>query len=403
MVRGTELTFTAAPNTYYRFVGWTDALESYGDEFASVTLRVLDNLTVGAAFEPDVLYMLEYAAVSEAGGLGTVTATANGAQVASGTGLVPDTVVDLKATAGQDSRFLKWGVTQGTVTTFTPVEEELVTESTHQIAMSAKSSVDAYFKEIERFDLAVPADLEHGSIVVERAGQQVTPGDDALAFGDVITVSATAEDGYLLTSLLVNGEEFASGDSLTVKGDVSIEVTLEKVHVHTWNDEPTWAWGADNATAEATFACTDPDCGGTHTVSAQVASTTLVEPTCTETGKATLTATVNLDGMDYTTSIEVKVPAKGHDYQEGVCTACGAEDPDYVAPNPPDEPGGGQPGDGGNSGDGGTTPGSGSGNGTGHDPSTIPATGDASALLSLVPALAGLSALAAGARIRRRS
>ena len=258
MVRGTELTFTAAPNTYYRFVGWTDALESYGDEFASVTLRVLDNLTVGAAFEPDVLYMLEYAAVSEAGGLGTVTATANGAQVASGTGLVPDTVVDLKATAGQDSRFLKWGVTQGTVTTFTPVEEELVTESTHQIAMSAKSSVDAYFKEIERFDLAVPADLEHGSIVVERAGQQVTPGDDALAFGDVITVSATAEDGYLLTSLLVNGEEFASGDSLTVKGDVSIEVTLEKVHVHTWNDEPTWAWGADNATAEATFACTDP-------------------------------------------------------------------------------------------------------------------------------------------------
>ncbi len=406
VVRGTELTFMAMPDTYYRFAGWTDALESYEDEVTSVTLRVLDNLTVGASFEPDVLYMLEYGAVSEPNGGGTVTATANGTSVASGTGLVPETVVDLQATADQDSRFLKWGVTQGTVTTFTPVEEELVTESTHQITMSAKSSVDAYFKEIERFDLTVPANLEHGSIVVERAGQQVIPGDDALAFGDVITISATAEDGYLLTSLLVNGEEFASGESLTVKGDVSIEVTLEKVHVHAWSDEPTWAWGADNATAEATFACTDPDCGGTRTVSAQIASTTLVEPTCAEPGKSTLTATVSLDGRDYTTAVDVEVPAKGHDYQEGVCTVCGAEDPDYVAPEPPDKPGGGsddgsQPG-GGADGSGGRPDGGSSGNDADHDAPAVPDTGDASTALPLISALAGASVLATGIILRRR-
>lgn len=31
------------------------------------------------------------------------------------------------------------------------------------------------------------------------------------------------------------------------------------------------------------------------------------------------------------------IPAKGHDYQDGKCTACGAEDPDYQ-PEQPDQP-----------------------------------------------------------------
>ena len=151
-------------------------------------------------------------------------------------------------------------------------------------------------------------------------------------------------------------------------------------------------------------------------MSAQIASATLVDPTCTESGKSTLTATVSLDGTDYTTSIEVEVPAKGHDYQEGVCTVCGAEDSDYVASEPPDKPGGGsddgsQPGGGsddggqpggGADGSGGRPDGGSSGNDADHDAPAVPDTGDASTALPLISALAGASALATGILLRRR-
>ena len=52
----------------------------------------------------------------------------------------------------------------------------------------------------------------------------------------------------------------------------------------------------------------------------------VTEPTCTEGGFTTYTCSAC--GDSYTETIE----ALGHDYVEGVCTRCGAEDPDYVPP-----------------------------------------------------------------------
>lgn len=68
-----------------------------------------------------------------------------------------------------------------------------------------------------------------------------------------------------------------------------------------------------------------------------------------------------------------EIAATGHDYVDGVCTVCGEKDPDYVAPKEPEK-----------------------------SDADIPAAGDASALFSLVPALLGGSALAAGVIARRR-
>ena len=53
-----------------------------------------------------------------------------------------------------------------------------------------------------------------------------------------------------------------------------------------------------------------------------------VAPTCTETG---LTAGEHCSRCDHKVPQEV-VDALGHTYEEGKC-ACGAEDPDYVAPH----------------------------------------------------------------------
>lgn len=78
-------------------------------------------------------------------------------------------------------------------------------------------------------------------------------------------------------------------------------------------------------------------------------------------------------GTTLVSSDSLSVPALGHDYVDGVCTVCGEKNPDYVAPEEPEK-----------------------------NDATIPATGDASVLFSLVPALLGGSVLAAGVTVRRR-
>ena len=62
----------------------------------------------------------------------------------------------------------------------------------------------------------------------------------------------------------------------------------------------------------------------THSYTANV-----VAPTCTENGYTTYTCSC---GDNYTAD---EVAALGHTFVDGKCTACGAEDPDYVKPDEP--------------------------------------------------------------------
>ena len=145
--------------------------------------------------------------------------------------------------------------------------------------------------------------------------------------------------------------------------------------------EPEWSWEGYTG-AKATFACTNGGCTHTEEVTAEITSVVTKEATCTETGVKTYTATVTFDGETYTATktetieahghtvvkVDAKaptcteagngayytceecggcwsdpdaqnatspqnmvVPATGHKYENGVCTVCGAEDPDYVA------------------------------------------------------------------------
>ena len=72
------------------------------------------------------------------------------------------------------------------------------------------------------------------------------------------------------------------------------------------------------------------------------------------------------------------IPAAGHDFVDGVCSACGAEDPDYVASERP-KPAGEE-----------------------KSAPAIPATGDVNTFFSAVPALVGATAVAVGTVLRRR-
>ena len=91
-------------------------------------------------------------------------------------------------------------------------------------------------------------------------------------------------------------------------------VTVDPIG-HAWG-EPTWAWEGDTVTA--TFVCQNDESHVMEVKATVTAETT--DPTCDEDGKVVYTATVTVDGEEYTTSKTVTLPAMGHDWGEPVWT-----------------------------------------------------------------------------------
>ena len=201
------------------------------------------------------------------------------------------------------------------------------------------------------------------------------------------------------------------------------ETTLEKLAIpatgHAYG-APVWKWN-DDFTASATFTCGN-DASHVETVNAAVTNEVTTAATCETTGVRTYTAKVTFEDKEYTDTktevipatshdtelvgakdatctedgytgdevckvcgVTVKqgevIPALGHDYKDGKCSRCGAEEP-----TTPVEPG--KPGDSGKP----TTP------EKPAEPSqpTTPATGDSSNMTALwvVLAVAGLGIIA---------
>lgn len=79
-------------------------------------------------------------------------------------------------------------------------------------------------EEKEPFDLAITP--THATVTVKRKGKTISAGSDILYNGDKLTITATAEEGYDLTTLTVNSETIESGDVFTVSGhNVTIVAT----------------------------------------------------------------------------------------------------------------------------------------------------------------------------------
>ena len=81
---------------------------------------------------------------------------------------------------------------------------------------------------LNTYDLSVTAD-EHCSVAVTKGGQAVTAGEDAISYGDVLTITATADEDYQIATLTVNGDAFTSGDTVTVSGNVAVVATSDAV------------------------------------------------------------------------------------------------------------------------------------------------------------------------------
>ena len=159
------------------------------------------------------------------------------------------------------------------------------------------------------------------------------------------------------------------------------ETTLEKLTIpatgHAYG-EPVWKW-TDDFKATATFTCGN-DASHVETVNAAVTNEVTTEATCKADGTRTYTAKVTFEGKEYTdTKTEVipatshdtelvgakdatctedgytgnevckvcqtvvkqgeVIPALGHDYKDGKCSRCGAEEPTTpVEPGKPQQP-----------------------------------------------------------------
>ena len=197
------------------------------------------------------------------------------------------------------------------------------------------------------------------------------------------------------------------------------ETTMEKLTIpatgHAYG-EPVWKWN-DDFTASATFTCGN-DASHVKTVNAAVTNAVTTEATCESTGVRTYTAKVTFEGKEYTDTktevipatshdtelvgakdatctedgytgnevckvcgVTVKqgevIPALGHDYKDGKCSRCGAEEPTTpVEPGKPQQP---------------------------EKPTTpdTPATGDESQLMLWVSGML-VCALGAGLMLRRK-
>ena len=197
------------------------------------------------------------------------------------------------------------------------------------------------------------------------------------------------------------------------------ETTLEKLAIpatgHAYG-APVWKWN-DDFTVSATFTCGN-DASHVETVNAAVTNEVTTEATCKADGVRTYTAKVTFDGKEYTdTKTEVipatshdtelvgakdatctedgytgdevckvcqtvvkqgeVIPALGHDYKDGKCSRCGAEEPTTpVEPGKPQQP---------------------------EKPTTpdTPATGDESQLMLWVSGML-VCALGAGLMLRRK-
>ena len=100
---------------------------------------------------------------------------------------------------------------------------------------------------------------------------------------------------------------------------------------------PVWKWN-DDFTASATFTCGN-DASHVETVNAAVTNEVTTAATCKADGVRTYTAKVTFEGKEYADTKTEVIPALGHDYKDGKCSRCGAEEPTTpVEPGKPGEP-----------------------------------------------------------------
>jgi len=149
-------------------------------------------------------------------GSATVSYTINGESASAGSNVLTygDTlVITVTAATGYTITKLKVNGKNYTSGTAITVEDD--------ISVEVVSTLNTYNLTI------TPA--EHTTISVTRGGDDVSAGTGVISYGDTLLVSATAEEGYQVTALTINGTDYVGDQTVTVTGNVTITTTATTV------------------------------------------------------------------------------------------------------------------------------------------------------------------------------
>ena len=133
-----------------------------------------------------------------------------------------------------------------------------------------------------------------------------------------VTTPATCEANGVTTLTATFTKEGFSVQTKTLEEPAATD--------HDWG-EPTYTWSADNKTCTAERVCKN-DASHKETETVTAAETVKTQPTCEEKGQADYKASFTNAAFTEQSKTGVELPAKGHDYDGGVCK----NDPSHLDP-----------------------------------------------------------------------
>lgn len=220
---GTELTITATPNKNYFVESLTvnDApVENGGtyvvneDATIAVSFAEIEMHNVSVAIDESVDYQIAM----------------NGEPVEDLTSIVAGSELTLTINALPQGKKLV-SVTLGDE----PLEAN--EDGTYTFTVTADATLTVTLADIAYYTVTLPETVENGTLSVMNGDVALNPGENTqIEEGTTLTITATPDEGYELTSLLINGEEKideVSDNTYTIAsldGDVTVEAAFsEKV------------------------------------------------------------------------------------------------------------------------------------------------------------------------------
>lgn len=206
---GDKLAITVTPSTAYEIT----SVQVNGKSYTAGTVITVDTDISVVVVATRVLFDLAITGDTHS----TIAVTKDGTPISAGTNVLSvGDVITITATAdtGYNVSSLK---VNGT--TIENGSELTVSENISVVSVSA----------LNLYDLTItPA--EHSAIIVTRNGDPVTAGIESIAYGDELRVSATVDEGYMVTSLNINGIDYLGDQTITVTSNVTITTTVSIIN-----------------------------------------------------------------------------------------------------------------------------------------------------------------------------
>ena len=211
---GTTLTITATPADNYRL----ESLNINGQPIENGgTYTVTEDATITVSFVEIVMHKV------------TITV---------------DEGVDYQITAGEEVIENLESIASGTELTITfnslpenkKIESVLINEQpaeaeengSYIFTVTENTTIIVNLTDITYYTVTLPTLVENGQLSVMNGSEPLTTGENTgIKEGTVLTITATADPGYEILSLQVNGSDFTNGDNYTVNENTTVTVSFQ--------------------------------------------------------------------------------------------------------------------------------------------------------------------------------